>query len=670
MRYRSVARLTLLLVASVVLGCARDSADEKTTKRESKPAIEVKKADSGKPDTRADESADGTSAPQEKKEKAGGLVPLQIPASTLVTDNIFGAIVVYPRKLLAEPMLVEVDLAQLIDEAMPDVGFSVADVEQVIWLLANPEKQKRTLVATHITPAGQGREPTTQQPTASEPLDVKPPVNLDDLFDGLEPAKPVPPDENGDFDFGADAEPPATDLADIAEESGLHAFDLYWTPKFLPVILRFAESSKADRFARVLTKGMTEVEWSATSYFKQDRVGGKPPTIASDSSPAIRQYLGLGPMCVYVPDVHTVVLATEPHIRSIVAAGDNSMLDLDSAFKDVLDADSATAGARGVIDFRRLRGTGTHESLLSEVSDKCLSSRMALLNLADDASVLQFGIDVSAENLIQLDFTGPSDATARERLARTVKILAELAAEVNSSDHDSLASIVRGLVQGISIQEADSEITLLTKRPEQFQIIPPVVAALLAQVVSEAEEALWRHSLRQIALAFRVYAAEHQRLPPAASYDEEGKPLLSWRVHMLPYLGRDELYDQFHLNEPWNSAHNITLLDRMPKVYGKSGADTRVLVFTGPGTLFQAGRETSESILTSEKARSTILLVRTPDTKPVAWTEPQDLDLASGSAAEVLGDTGSRILAAFCDGTVRYVAPAESLETMVRVNAD
>src|SRR5262249_19374530 len=55
-----------------------------------------------------------------------------------------------------------------------------------------------------------------------------------------------------------------------------------------------------------------------------------------------------------------------------------------------------------------------------------------------------------------------------------------------------------------------------------------------------------------------------ESLPPAASYDLQGKGLQSWRVHLLPFLGEDKLYKEFRLNEPWDSDHNKKLLSRMP----------------------------------------------------------------------------------------------------------
>ena len=68
-------------------------------------------------------------------------------------------------------------------------------------------------------------------------------------------------------------------------------------------------------------------------------------------------------------------------------------------------------------------------------------------------------------------------------------------------------------------------------------------------------------------MAMQDYHTEHRTFPSAASRDEDGKPLLSWRVALLPYLEQKALYDRFHHDEPWDSPHNITLLEQMPQVY-------------------------------------------------------------------------------------------------------
>src|SRR4051794_4085638 len=94
------------------------------------------------------------------------------------------------------------------------------------------------------------------------------------------------------------------------------------------------------------------------------------------------------------------------------------------------------------------------------------------------------------------------------------------------------------------------------------------------------------------------YAADHEgRLPPAVLFDRNGKALHSWRVLLLPYLEGRSLYEQFRLEEPWDSPHNLALVPRMPKVYGLPGglpvevrAEPYVTfhqVFVGKGTAFE-----------------------------------------------------------------------------------
>ena len=68
---------------------------------------------------------------------------------------------------------------------------------------------------------------------------------------------------------------------------------------------------------------------------------------------------------------------------------------------------------------------------------------------------------------------------------------------------------------------------------------------------------------------------EYGTFPPAYSTDKNGKRLLSWRVHLLPYLEQEKLYKEFHLDEPWDSDHNKKLIARMPAVF-RSSADPKL----------------------------------------------------------------------------------------------
>lgn len=98
-------------------------------------------------------------------------------------------------------------------------------------------------------------------------------------------------------------------------------------------------------------------------------------------------------------------------------------------------------------------------------------------------------------------------------------------------------------------------------------------------------------NLKQIALAMHNYHDTHGYFPPAASSDKNGKPLLSWRVLLLPFLDQNNLYKQFHLDEAWDSPHNKKLADMVLKVYTipgqKERGKTYYQVFVGPSTMFE-----------------------------------------------------------------------------------
>jgi len=70
--------------------------------------------------------------------------------------------------------------------------------------------------------------------------------------------------------------------------------------------------------------------------------------------------------------------------------------------------------------------------------------------------------------------------------------------------------------------------------------VAPVAVALLLPAVQSAREAVRcrasMNQMKQIGLALLNFADVHGSFPAGYSADDKGKPLLSWRVHILPYL--------------------------------------------------------------------------------------------------------------------------------------
>ncbi|HUR54064.1 MAG TPA: sigma-70 family RNA polymerase sigma factor, partial [Gemmataceae bacterium] len=131
------------------------------------------------------------------------------------------------------------------------------------------------------------------------------------------------------------------------------------------------------------------------------------------------------------------------------------------------------------------------------------------------------------------------------------------------------------------------------------------------------------NNLKQIMLAVHNYHDVHQALPRDVT-DNGGKPLLSWRVLLLPYLEQDALYRQFKLSEPWDSANNKALLARMPAIF-RTPADAKGLTktyyqgFAGPGTVFEPGEKVTFAGITDGTSNTVGVIEAGPS---VEWTRP------------------------------------------------
>lgn len=74
-------------------------------------------------------------------------------------------------------------------------------------------------------------------------------------------------------------------------------------------------------------------------------------------------------------------------------------------------------------------------------------------------------------------------------------------------------------------------------------------------------ESVWRQvNQKTVAQAIKNYRSTRGDVPPAAILDENGRPMHSWRVLLVPYLESNSFYDRYDLDEPWNGPHNQPLL--------------------------------------------------------------------------------------------------------------
>ncbi len=168
------------------------------------------------------------------------------------------------------------------------------------------------------------------------------------------------------------------------------------------------------------------------------------------------------------------------------------------------------------------------------------------------------------------------------------------------------------------------------------------------------------NNLKQLGLAMHNYADTYNGMPDPAIRDADGKPLLSWRVAVLPFVEGAALYKQFRLDEPWDSEHNLALVEKMPAVFRHPAS-------TAPAghTVYQAivgeeiglrpeGRTNFREI--TDGTSNTILMAEVEDEFAVPWTKPEDVAIDKDNPWPPLGGhnrDGVHML--FFDGSVRLV---------------
>jgi hypothetical protein len=173
-------------------------------------------------------------------------------------------------------------------------------------------------------------------------------------------------------------------------------------------------------------------------------------------------------------------------------------------------------------------------------------------------------------------------------------------------------------------------------------------------------------NLKQLSLALLSYEAHEGQFPARKSTDRFGNPLLSWRVHILPYIDEAPLYRQFHLDEPWDSEHNRTLIGKMPVVFqspnvprAPGSGETQYLAVFGQGIAFDGSRGQKLSDLIREPA-DTVLAVEVDADHAVVWTKPDDLPLdPKNPFAGLRRAHRGGFAVAFADGRVVWMSGQE-----------
>jgi hypothetical protein len=289
---------------------------------------------------------------------------------------------------------------------------------------------------------------------------------------------------------------------------------------------------------------------------------------------------------------------------------------------------------------------------------------MPLLKAQSAIFTADLGEDLKAE--AKLTFAGESDAKFGEKAVNAALDMArgglvmgiqELGKQKDMTRVVALLEELQTGVRAAKVEQAGSSVEASASVKIDLRKTAPDLVDAVQKVRNSAARMSSINNLKQLALAMYNYESVNGHFPAAAVYGKNGKPLLSWRVMVLPYIEQDALYKEFHLDEPWDSDHNKKLLEKMPPLFGAGDEqslknhETHYQTFVGKGAIFDGKKGVKITDIT-DGTSNTIMMVEAK--KAVPWTKPDDVPFDAGKLVPKLGGLFDGVFnAAFADGSVR-----------------
>ncbi len=385
---------------------------------------------------------------------------------------------------------------------------------------------------------------------------------------------------------------------------------------------------------------------------------------------------------------NTLLVGTEPMLRKWLASESATASDLIDMASQHLSEDDLYAA----VDLKKLRPL--IQFGLMAVRKEVPPAYQQFLEVPQllDSTELSINVDGSRPSRLVAHTAGALSANRLEQLIKEgiTTVRQQMRADMEESLARMRASddpVERAMAAYADRMSGSYDNSFLPKREgDSFVLFEPdfgggsqgqmtqvaiigILVALLLPAVQAAREAARRNqstnNLKQLLLALLNYEATRGSFPPHAIYSKEGQPLLSWRVGILPYLGQEKLYKQFHLDEPWDSEHNKQLIPLMPSFFldpsspsllAESGK-THYLGVVGQSSLFRGTPRVRHMRQCVDGLSKSIAILQAPDSLAAVWTQPADFRPAEGDATRGLGGPHpGGFLAGFADGHIEFLS--------------
>ncbi|MFP6694857.1 MAG: hypothetical protein VB875_17675, partial [Pirellulales bacterium] len=544
-----VWNLLMVLMLVTVVGCS-DSAPEKETssneKDDSNQTAAARPADDsdgnkttpGGPD---DETVVDPPNPDAALNPGSNAAAVDTGLA-VVTDDFVGGLIAHPRRMTQSPLGQEVNVEEFLKTTVGEnMPFAVSDLERVIVLVSGPRppfgfSSSSVLFAfTFATP-----EVLANIRKELPPLKAVKHVGKEYFrqnwpnFDEHDAV--TPEEEPADFEPDCDDEPAVAAAGNAAlqdTEAGTGSVGTAVEPGLPPEEAgEPLESGEPDGFDDEMVASAREV--------------------------------------FYFPSGRTMVFGPESVVKKILEAKGPSGPLAEVAGSVDLNHDFVAFGVMGPLN-----------EFLDQLPPDALRWIPQQANLAlnlrkfIDSAVIT--ADLNGPYLVQLAIDSP-DGDAAKQLHAGIKLIVQLGQAAFADNREQIAAelepdvppgaikIVSELVAGVATSVEGDQVSLTVKQPASWNQLPGIVKELMAS--AQATAALHKRQNMAHELAWAFFDARQetgtQKLIPAAAPAKEGGPPVSWRVRALPHLEHKDLYDEYRLHEPWDSANNLKLLKKMP----------------------------------------------------------------------------------------------------------
>lgn len=383
----------------------------------------------------------------------------------------------------------------------------------------------------------------------------------------------------------------------------------------------------------------------------QKTIGGATVYVMPSPDPSIP------PMAAYAADARTFVFASEDGIEETLKRSS-------SANRDEFQFVSRSSHVVFAFASPLLAGMSGSIPQLPETTPPPVVQLVDAIR----GNISGAAISISAGSDLQLSIsvnTAEASSEASEGLTGTIEFAKLVAPMAMGQAPPSMQPVLQKVLGSLAASSEGAALKVSAEVP--FEMInavlsDPMIMAPIFQAQAAADRVQAKNDLMQTGLAMHNFHDVNGHFPAADGNGLSGAEAkgLSWRVHLLPYLEQQALYDQFHFDEPWDSEHNKTLIPMIPPMFKAEGVSepgmTTLHVFVGEKTAFQNGKTFSFRDVIDGTSNTLMMVIAGPETAE-PWTKPGGLPFDEQNPLAPLGTITGVLNVALMDGSTRSLVP-------------